>query len=127
MNASPRSLVLAPARPARGPALGLKHLNDTLGHAGDSALVHLAGALTGALRTEDGIGRWGGEQFLLVLPFTDRDGTVRLAERLRSAVSEPAADPQIASWPRPPRPEVKPPHVLPITRLCQRMPSATAP
>jgi diguanylate cyclase (GGDEF)-like protein len=71
-----------------------KLINDTYGHhAGDRALQEIAGALQRALRSEDAIGRWGGEEFLAVLRVTDEDGAIRVAERLRRAVAESASGP----------------------------------
>jgi diguanylate cyclase (GGDEF)-like protein len=68
-----------------------KTINDRFGHhVGDAVLVHTAQVLDRALRTEDAIGRWGGEEFLVVLPGTDEDGALRVAGRLREAL---AADP----------------------------------
>jgi diguanylate cyclase (GGDEF)-like protein len=65
-----------------------KHVNDTLGHrSGDAVLAHTARVLDGALRTEDAIGRWGGEEFLVVLTSTDEDGALRATERLRHALA----------------------------------------
>lgn len=65
-----------------------KTINDTLGHrSGDAVLEHTARVLDGALRTEDAIGRWGGEEFLVVLPNTDEDGALRATERLREALA----------------------------------------
>lgn len=65
-----------------------KAINDRYGHvAGDRVLVALASGLSASLREHDLCGRWGGEEFLLVLPDTDRDQaqvlTARLRERLR--------------------------------------------
>ena len=42
------------------------------------------------MRTEDAIGRWGGEEFLAVLRVTDEDGAIHVAERLRRAVADSA-------------------------------------
>jgi two-component system cell cycle response regulator len=65
-----------------------KTVNDTLGHqAGDEVLVAVCHRLRNALRAEDILGRWGGEEFLLVLPHTGTDAARVLAERLRAAVS----------------------------------------
>ncbi len=65
-----------------------KSINDTLGHrCGDAVLEHTARVLDRALRAEDAIGRWGGEEFLVVLPSTDEDGAVRATERLRDALA----------------------------------------
>ena len=65
-----------------------KAINDTLGHhTGDAVLEHTARVLDGALRTEDAIGRWGGEEFLVVLPSTDEEGALSVTERLRQALA----------------------------------------
>jgi diguanylate cyclase (GGDEF)-like protein len=52
-----------------------------------------------ALRTEDSVGRWGGEEFLAVLPHTDAEGALVIAERLRAHVARSApasSDPRMA-------------------------------
>jgi len=65
-----------------------KAFNDRLGHrSGDVVLAHTARVLEGALRAEDAIGRWGGEEFLIVLPGTDEEGAVQATERLRVALA----------------------------------------
>jgi diguanylate cyclase (GGDEF)-like protein len=65
-----------------------KTVNDSLGHrSGDAVLAQSARVLHGALRTEDAIGRWGGEEFLVVLPSTDEEGALRATERLRQALA----------------------------------------
>lgn len=70
-----------------------KHVNDTLGHrAGDAVLAHTAQVLDGALRTVDAIGRWGGEEFLVVLTGTDEEGALRVTERLREALADAQPD-----------------------------------
>src|SRR6202035_6025892 len=56
------------------------------------ALQEIGAALEQSLRAEDALGRWGGEEFLAVLRFTDEEGAVRVAERLRHAVSETGAE-----------------------------------
>jgi diguanylate cyclase (GGDEF)-like protein len=67
-----------------------KRVNDTRGHqTGDAVLTATGHALKMALRTEDSVGRWGGEEFLAVLPNTDADGTLIIAERLRAHVAKP--------------------------------------
>jgi diguanylate cyclase (GGDEF)-like protein len=72
-----------------------KSFNDRLGHrSGDAVLAHIARVLDGALRTEDAIGRWGGEEFLVVLPGTDEEGAVHATERLRLALA--ADQPEVA-------------------------------
>ena len=69
-----------------------KNFNDTLGHrGGDTVLAHTARVLDGALRAEDAIGRWGGEEFLVVLPGTDEEGALHATERLRDRVGRRSA------------------------------------
>lgn len=66
-----------------------KKLNDTWGHQlGDQALVAAGQALRSTLRQSDQVGRYGGEEFLLVLTGTDCDGALILAERLRTALED---------------------------------------
>jgi diguanylate cyclase (GGDEF)-like protein len=65
-----------------------KNLNDTYGHqAGDLAIRHVADCLTSSLRDGDLLGRWGGEEFLAVLPFTGLAEGLEAAERLRRLVA----------------------------------------
>ncbi len=65
-----------------------KNLNDTFGHrAGDFALRHVAYRLSTSLRQGDLIGRWGGEEFLAVLPDTDMAQGMVVAERLCNLVA----------------------------------------
>jgi diguanylate cyclase (GGDEF)-like protein len=64
-----------------------KQVNDKYGHAaGDEVLKAFAGALRTTVRESDVAGRWGGEEFALVLPGTDAAGGARLAERARAAL-----------------------------------------
>lgn len=64
-----------------------KAVNDTFGHAvGDGVLVELTGELQRLCRGADVVGRWGGEEFLVLLGDADDDGTLRAAERIRAAV-----------------------------------------
>jgi two-component system, cell cycle response regulator len=63
-----------------------KKLNDSFGHrAGDAILVEFARHLGGAVRSSDAVGRWGGEEFLVVLPGARLDAATALAERIRAA------------------------------------------
>ena len=63
-----------------------KHVNDTHGHpAGDMVLREFAHRLNNELRSGDIAGRWGGEEFLVILPHTDLAGAVEVAERIRNA------------------------------------------
>lgn len=71
-----------------------KTINDTWGHpTGDRVLVALAEALREALRTQDLVGRFGGEEFLLILPATDLTGAWALAERIRRHIDESVSVP----------------------------------
>ncbi len=66
-----------------------KSLNDTYGHiTGDRALQVIASALRDGLRRQDRAGRFGGEELLVVLPETDGDGAMELAERVRGDVEK---------------------------------------
>jgi diguanylate cyclase (GGDEF)-like protein len=77
---------------------GFKELNDALGHAaGDEVLRHVAEVLAQALRTEDLASRWGGEEFLVLLPDVSAEGAAVTAERLRAAI---AAAPGAAGAPQ---------------------------
>ena len=61
-----------------------KSINDTWGHqAGDRVLKYLARELSSQIRAQDFFGRYGGEEFVLVLPDTNRAGALRVAENLR--------------------------------------------
>jgi diguanylate cyclase (GGDEF)-like protein len=66
-----------------------KRVNDTHGHqAGDRALQAVAGALQSAVRKPDAVGRYGGEEFAVLLPETGLEEAAGTAERLRLAVEE---------------------------------------
>ena len=66
-----------------------KHTNDTLGHlAGDQVLKTVALQLQAGLRTADVLGRYGGEEFLILLPETPRAQGHAIAERLRLRVEQ---------------------------------------
>jgi diguanylate cyclase (GGDEF)-like protein len=65
-----------------------KDVNDEHGHlAGDAVLREVAARLQQAMRTEDALGRWGGEEFLAVLTDTPPDGVRVMAERLRQVIA----------------------------------------
>lgn len=65
-----------------------KKINDWYGHdAGDAVLVSLAGLLKEACRTGDVVSRFGGEEFILLLPQTSLEDAARMAERIRALVS----------------------------------------
>ncbi len=66
-----------------------KRINDSYGHlAGDAVLREIAHRLTTAVRPYDAIGRYGGEEFLVVCPNCDEECASGIAERLRDLVSE---------------------------------------
>jgi diguanylate cyclase (GGDEF)-like protein len=72
-----------------------KRVNDSHGHpVGDQVLEQIVQACQGALRQFDRLGRMGGEEFLVVLPDTDLEGGLQVAERLRANVV--AARPMVA-------------------------------
>ncbi len=64
-----------------------KQVNDTYGHSrGDSVLAHVAQVLQSVIRGSDHPARWGGEEFVIVLPNSTAPDALVLAERLRKAV-----------------------------------------
>ena len=66
-----------------------KRLNDSHGHeAGDAVLVEVARRIQAGIRDEDVAGRWGGEEFQILLPFTGEAGAAVLAERVRGLIAE---------------------------------------
>ena len=65
-----------------------KRINDSLGHkAGDSVLKELARRLKSQLRSYDGVGRYGGEEFLLVLPGCDLATTISRVDEIRRFIA----------------------------------------
>ncbi len=67
-----------------------KMVNDTYGHqAGDGVLREATARMRRALRATDSIGRYGGEEFLIVLPNTEPDIALTVAERARASVCAP--------------------------------------
>ena len=65
-----------------------KQFNDTFGHdCGDAVLREVATLLRETIRAQDHAGRWGGEEFLLMLPETGRSGAINIMERIRSLVA----------------------------------------
>lgn len=64
-----------------------KQINDTHGHlAGDEVLREAARRMQASLRSYDAVGRYGGEEFLIVSPGSSQTSVIHLAERLRSAM-----------------------------------------
>jgi len=66
-----------------------KHVNDTYGHeAGDAVLVTVAAAIARDRRRGDAAGRWGGEEFVVLLPDCPLTATGPIAEKLRATIAE---------------------------------------
>ncbi len=64
-----------------------KKINDSYGHdAGDEVLVTISNILTQSLRRQDSVARWGGEEFLFLLPETDLEGGMTVAEKIREKI-----------------------------------------
>lgn len=84
---SPLSLIMADVD-------NFKNYNDSFGHkAGDQCLSHIANALErNTRRTGDLAVRYGGEEFILLLPNTDAAGAFAVAEKIRNAVTQAAED-----------------------------------
>lgn len=71
-----------------------KRVNDSLGHAaGDAVLKAVADAIRSSLRSQDVAARWGGEEFILLLPDTGKEGAVHVAETARAAIAALVIDP----------------------------------
>jgi diguanylate cyclase (GGDEF)-like protein len=68
----------------------LKQVNDAQGHAaGDAVLKRVASVLTANLRSIDIVTRWGGDEFVLLMPATDRVGALSLARRVGGTLRNP--------------------------------------
>ena len=65
-----------------------KRVNDQYGHdGGDVVLKHVSDLFKASIREQDGVARWGGEEFLFVLPDTDESNAVVLAEKVRETLA----------------------------------------
>ncbi|MDP6106995.1 MAG: diguanylate cyclase [Candidatus Brocadiia bacterium] len=84
-----------------------KSVNDEPGHlAGDEMLRAMARTLAENLRNSDVVGRWGGDEFLALLPYADEGQLISLGERLRRSVEETEIDfagSAIRVWPQRPQ------------------------
>ena len=66
----------------------LKEINDLYGHiVGDSALLLVSKTLKETSRLYDLVGRWGGDEFLVILPRVDKNSLLRIVERLKGAIN----------------------------------------
>ncbi len=77
-----------------------KNVNDTYGHnVGDIVLKNIAKISTENVREHDSITRWGGEEFIVLLPETDIKGAIQVAEKIRAAIERHKDEetPQITS------------------------------
>ncbi|PKM76228.1 MAG: hypothetical protein CVU90_13355 [Firmicutes bacterium HGW-Firmicutes-15] len=73
---------------------GLKLTNDVFGHqAGDNLLVNIAKVIRGCCRESDIMARWGGDEFLMILPQTSEKVALRICERIANTCAEMEADP----------------------------------
>lgn len=64
-----------------------KNINDTYGHlAGDSVIKDVAAILKDEIRVDNLLGRWGGEEFIVIAPHTDKEGMQTLLERMRQKI-----------------------------------------
>ncbi|MBX7489549.1 diguanylate cyclase [Qipengyuania sp. GH25] len=73
-----------------------KRVNDTFGHqAGDDVLKRVAKTTTAAVRVGDVVGRFGGEEFIIVLPNTNSGTAMVIAERVRVAIEDVANTPAV--------------------------------
>ncbi len=70
-----------------------KQINDTHGHqAGDEVLQRIAELLKNNVRKNDVVGRWGGEEFLILCPEIDTEGAAAMAEKLRKTIETEFSD-----------------------------------
>lgn len=66
-----------------------KEVNDNFGHdTGDKVLIKITDIVGMTIRTTDIFARWGGDEFMILVPNTDLDSTIKLAERLRRKIAQ---------------------------------------
>lgn len=94
--ANRRALETQLARSRRGAVVSLamidvdffKRVNDVVGHrGGDHVLAHVAAVLAAEARESDIVGRYGGDEFMVILPETGTDGALAVVDRMRQAVA----------------------------------------
>lgn len=72
---------------------GFKTVNDTHGHhVGDRVLAAVANSITKTVRSEDLVARYGGDEFLLLLPYASKEGGELVAQRIRQAIDDYAKE-----------------------------------
>ncbi len=77
-----------------------KSINDRLGHiVGDAVLREVAARVARVIRQQDTLGRFGGEEFILMLPCTALDGAMHVAEKVRRAIGDFPVDAEGVSVP----------------------------
>ena len=82
-NKSPLSLIIADLDLFKG-------INDSLGHlVGDEVLREISKRIQSSIRSYDYAGRYGGDEFVIIMPGCDRDAAYSRAESLRTSISEP--------------------------------------
>lgn len=66
-----------------------KQVNDTFGHqVGDTTLIEISKILQENIRNTDTVGRWGGEEFIIICPHTDLEGIKQLANQIREKIEK---------------------------------------
>ena len=76
-----------------------KAINDRHGHAtGDRVLVDVAGVIGGALRDSDAVARFGGEEFVVLLPDTPQARAELVAQRIQHALRQPRSEPGLPAY-----------------------------
>ena len=79
-----------------------KKINDEFGHdQGDLVLASVSQRLLPCLRSGDALGRWGGEEFIVLLQNVDKIRAIALAERMRKAVASMTCEGKSSNWPKP--------------------------
>lgn len=64
-----------------------KQVNDKYGHdSGDLVLQHVAQIMQSSLRSGDYVGRWGGEEFVVIMPNTSKENAMEMAEKIRTSI-----------------------------------------
>lgn len=66
-----------------------KQMNDTYGHhVGDKTLIEFSQILQNSVRQSDMVGRWGGEEFLIIIPEADKVSRRKMGEKIRSSIEQ---------------------------------------